>query len=67
MQNEEDSIYFNKVFVEPNEDGEGQPPVPEPPVDEELKDIETKYKTLKVTATKFLKSEEWSDTIKNLL
>lgn len=47
-----------------------QPPAQVPvaePVDDELREIETKYKTLKVIATKFLKEENWKDMIKNLL
>jgi hypothetical protein len=36
-------------------------------VDEELRDIENKFKILKVIATKFIKSEEWITMIKNLL
>ena len=35
--------------------------------DEELREIETKYKILKVLARKFLKSPEWIAMITNLL
>lgn len=63
-----DAIYFDKKFPEPVE--EGQEP-PQPPhterVDEELSQIENKYKTLKVMASKFLKNDDWSAMIKNLL
>ena len=43
-----------------------QPP-PEVPVDDELREIETKYKTLKVLSKKFLENEEWQGMIQNLL
>lgn len=36
-------------------------------VDEELREIETKYKTLKVMSGKFLKEKEWTDMVANLL
>jgi len=35
--------------------------------DDELREIETKYKTLKVIASKFLHNEEWIEMIDNLL
>lgn len=35
--------------------------------DEELRDIEMKFKTLKVIAQKFLKDDSWKDMVKNLL
>ena len=53
------------MFPDP-EAPEDQPP-PVETADDELKDIETKYKTLKVIANKFLQSQEWVDMIKNLL
>lgn len=63
-----DSNYFNKQFVEENAEETSQHAVPpEHPVDEELREIEIKYKTLKVIASKFINSPEWSAMIKNLL
>ena len=37
------------------------------PVDDELKEIETKYKTLKVLATRFLENDEWKNLLSGLL
>ena len=65
-QGAHDAVYFDKKFPEVNEEGEPVPP-PTERKDEELFDIETKYKTLKVIASKFLGSEEWSNMVKNLL
>lgn len=45
-------------------------PVPVTPpenLDDELREIEIKFKTLKVIASKFLKEEVWKDMLKNLL
>ena len=43
------------------------PATAESNVDEELRDIEIKYKTLKVIARRFLKEENWKNMIVNLL
>ena len=53
------------MFEKEEVDDGTTPPVPNPVnnspdlVDEELRDIETRYKTLKVIATKFIKSDDW--------
>lgn len=78
-----DATYFNKVFatIEVTEEsipveGGGQssarganrtPEKEKEVIDEELREIENKYKMLKVIATKFLQAPEWSNMIKNLL
>ena len=54
----------------PAKGGQHAPPVTavtQEVFDEELRDIETKYKILKVLARKFLKSQEWIAMITNLL
>ena len=68
IKDKPDAIYFDKKFPDPVEEGQ-EPPQPPPTerIDEELAQIENKYKTLKVMASKFLKSDEWIGMIKNLL
>ena len=67
-----DAIYFDKKFPDLDENGEViEPPADQKPaterIDEELRDIENKYKMLKVIANKFLTNDEWANMVKNLL
>lgn len=64
--NAEDTIYFEKVLEQPEQE-EGQPTIEQPPVDDELREIENKYKMLKVMAQRFLQNPEWRDLVRNLL
>ena len=62
-----DAVYFDKKFPEPVEEGQ-EPPQPPPTerVDEELAQIENKYKTSKVLASVFL-GKKWKGEILELL
>lgn len=62
-----DSAYFQKQFVnEQDEDGNTTMQIISTN-DEELRDIETKYKMLKVLAHRFLMLNDWNEMIANLL